>query len=827
MAEPRYDPQEIEPRWRAVWEEMDLFRTDLAGAGRPCYALVMLPYPSGDRLHVGHWYHYGPADSWARFMRMRGFDVFEPIGFDAFGLPAENYAVRTGIHPRDSTEKNIANMIEQLRRMGAMWDWSHAANTSDPGYYRWTQWIFLRLYEAGLAYRAAAPVWWCPTDQTVLANEQVVGDNECERCGTPVVKKDLTQWFFKITAYADELLGALDALEWPDRTKALQRNWIGRSEGVEIGWPIDGRDAAVRTFTTRPDTIYGVTFLALAPEHPLVDAVTTEERREAVEAYRAEARRRSEIERTSLEGGKTGVDTGARAIHPLTGERIPVWVADFVLATYGTGAIQGVPAHDERDHAFVRAVGLPETSVIEPDDPAAHDPEDAYTGHGTVKSSGPYDGMRSEKMIPRVIADLEAEGKGEGRVHYRLRDWLLSRQRYWGAPIPILHCERCGEVPVAEEDLPVELPYDVDFSLGAGKSPLERSPSFMEAACPLCGGPARRDADTMDTFVDSTWYYLRYLSPDRDDVPWDRALADKWVPVYQYSGGIEHATLHLLYSRFMIKALRDLGHVGFDEPFRRLVHQGTITAGGAKMSKSRGNVVSPDDYISEFGADAFRAFLMFGYAWSEGGDWKDDGVRSMAAWLQRVWRLVSHHAEPSAPGRARGNGDRTAQAERDLELARHRTVKAATEDLERWEFHGAIARVMELVNALYAYAPIDRPNDDLDESLLADCLETLVLLMGPIAPHLAEELWSRLGHQPSVVDAPWPAYDESILRTDEVTVVIQVNGKVRDQMQVPRDLADDEVVARALEHGRIPGIVDGSPLRKSIVVANRLVNLVI
>jgi leucyl-tRNA synthetase len=831
MAELRYDPSVIEPAWRRVWQELKLFNTDMRNAEKPCYALVMLPYPSGDRLHVGHWYHYGPADSWARFMRMRGYDVFEPIGFDAFGLPAENYAVQTGIHPKDSTDRNIANMIDQLMNMGAMWDWVHSANTSDPEYYRWTQWIFLQLYRAGLAYRAAAPVWWCPKDQTVLANEQVIGDNECERCGTPVVKKDLTQWFLRITRYADELLEDLDEIEWPERTRVLQRNWIGRSEGVEIEWTVEGHDAAIRTFTTRPDTIYGVTFLALAPEHPLVDRITTSDRRPAVEAYRDQARRRSEIERTSLESEKTGVETGAFVVHPLTDERVPIWVADFVLQSYGTGAIQGVPAHDERDYDFARALGIAIRNVIEPDDPRVLTADRAYTGHGKVVASGSYTGMRSEEMIVKVIRDLESVGKGEQRVHYRLRDWLVSRQRYWGAPIPIVHCERCGEVAVPEEELPVELPYDVDFSLGAGKSPLERSRTFIETTCPSCGGSARRDPDTMDTFVDSAWYFIRYLSPERDDVPWDRALSDRWCPVYQYSGGIEHATLHLLYARFMIKALRDLGHLGFDEPFQRLFHQGTITNQGAKMSKSRGNVISPDDYTAEYGSDAFRAFLMFGYSWSEGGDWKDDGVRAVAAWLQRVWRMVDRHQGLFADARNLRASDRDSPAAKELEVVRHRTVKAVTEDFERWEFNTAIARVMELVNALYQYAPIDHPPGDavsgIDEPFLAECLETLVKLMGPIAPHLAEELWSMLGRAPSVVDAGWPEYDPAVVMTDEVTIVIQVNSKVREQMRAPRDLPEKEVEARALAHGRIPSLLDGTRPRRVIVVPNKLVNLVV
>ncbi len=827
MTEIRYDPHAIEPKWRRVWEEMDLFRTDLAGAERPCYALVMLPYPSGARLHVGHWYHYGPADSWARFMRMRGFDVFEPIGFDAFGLPAENYAVQTGVHPRDSTDKNVANMIGQLKLMGAMWDWAHTANTSDPSFYRWTQWIFLELYKAGLAYRKAAPVWWCPTDQTVLANEQVLEGNVCERCGTPVEKKDLTQWFFRITRYADELLEGLDRLEWPERTKALQRNWIGRSPGVEIDWPVEGSNYVIRTFTTRPDTIYGATFLVLAPEHPLALEITAEEQREQVETYRDRARRLSEIERTSTEAEKTGEFTGAHAHHPLTGERVPIWVADFVLLTYGTGAVQGVPAHDERDHDFARALHLPIVTVIEPDDSDVLS-DRAYTGHGKVVDSGPYTGMRSEDMIGRVIADLAAAGRGTATVNYRLRDWLVSRQRYWGAPIPIVHCADCGEVPVPDGDLPVELPYDVDFSLGAGKSPLERSAEFMNVRCPSCGHSARRDADTMDTFVDSSWYFLRYISPDDAERPWNRSLADTWCPVFQYSGGIEHAVLHLLYARFMMKALRDLGHLGIDEPFRRLVHQGFITNESAKMSKSRGNVISPDEYIADYGADAFRAYLMFGFAWGEGGDWKDEGIRAIAAWLQRVWRLADLHRHFWEEGWRPHAGDSESEESRALVLARHRAIKGATEDLAAWRFNTAIARIMELVNACYHYDPVDQvPRKGVDEPLLKESIETAILLLAPIAPHLAEELWERTGHAPSIVDAPWPKHDPEVLATEEVTVVIQINGKVREEMQVARGLSDDAMRALALAHGRIPALLEGRPVRKAVVVPNRLVSLVV
>jgi leucyl-tRNA synthetase len=826
MAEHRYDPHVIEPKWRTEWEAKDLFRADLEAAADPCYALVMFAYPSGDRLHVGHWYHYGPADTWARFQRMCGRSVFEPFGFDAFGLPAENYAVRTGIHPRDSTDRNVATMIEQLKTMGAMWDWERTLNTSEPEYYKWTQWLFLELYRAGLAHRKAAPVWWCPTDQTVLANEQVVEGNVCERCGSDVEKRDLTQWFFKITNYADELLDGLDEIDWPERTKTLQRNWIGRSTGVEIDWQVADREATIKTFTTRPDTLYGVTFLALAPEHDVLDDIVTDAHRAKVGVYRDRARRLSEIERTSTEAEKTGEFTGAYAIHPLTNEQVPIWVADFVLAGYGTGAIQGVPAHDERDFDFVRAMDLPVVWVIEPES-ADIERDEAYTGHGRVIASGPYTGMRSEEMLEQVTADLVAKGDGKATVHYRLRDWLISRQRYWGAPIPIVHCSACGEVPVAVDDLPVELPYDIDFSLGAGKSPLERSESFMNVACPSCGSDARRDPDTMDTFVDSAWYFLRYLSPDDDERPWNRELVDRWCPIYQYSGGIEHAVLHLLYARFMVKAMRDLGHLGISEPFRRLVHQGTITNRGTKMSKSRDNVISPDDYIEEYGADAFRTYLMFGFAFTEGGDWKDAGIKAVAAWLQRVWRLVDRHRGLWDEDAGGEHETTDSNAARSLRLVLHRSVKGATQDLASWQFNTAIARIMELVNECYQYAPVEEPGEPEDPSLMRTAIETVIRLLAPIAPHLGEELWVMTGRQPPLIDAGWPDYDPEILRTEEVTVVIQINGKVREEMSVPRDLPDQEVEARALAHGRIPELLDGQQVRKVIVVPNKLVSLVV
>jgi leucyl-tRNA synthetase len=891
----RYEPSQIEPEWQRRWEEQGLHHPDLSDTARKCYALVMFSYPSGDRLHVGHWYSYVPADAWARMRRMQGWNVFEPVGFDAFGFPAENYAIKHNAHPSDFTEKNMAYMRTQLKAMGAMYDWDREVVTCHPDYYKWTQWLFLELFKAGLAYRKLAPVNWCPKDESVLANEQVTPEGKCERCGTPVTKRDLTQWFFKITAYADRLLEGLERIDWPEKTKTLQRNWIGRSEGTEIRFEVEGRPGTeIEVFTTRPDTLFGATYLVLAPEHPLVDEITDGVHQYEVDEYRDRTRRLSEIERTSTVKEKTGEPTGAHALHPLTGARLPIWVADYVLLSYGTGAIMGVPAHDQRDLDFANAFGLPVRRVIaRPGEPAAatHGADglvqmrEAEVEEGVLVNSGRFSGMPSAVAMQEITRELERIGGGHGAVKTKMRDWLISRQRYWGAPIPIVHCPTCGEVPVPVEELPVLLPYDVDFSLGEGGiSPLGRSETFRHVRCPRCGGHAERDLDTMDTFVDSSWYFLRYLSAHDGARAFDPAVVNAWCPVDMYVGGIDHATMHLLYARFFIKALHDLGHLAFDEPFQSLRHQGQITRGGAKMSKRWGNAVAPEEYIPTHGTDALRLYLLFGFTFEQGGDWEDTGLHGASRFLQRVWRLALHCAELTSggeptvnggtrgksPGRSRpattrqtdsgraavGRDQNRDEGRRALERAHHYAIAHATHDLERFQFNTAISRIMELVNAAYQFAAgwpsraavseaaagasrspgLERsaaPDraaggspDPADAGLFRQVVEDVVRLLAPAAPHLAEELWRRLGHEGSILEAGWPVHDPELLEDEEVTVVIQIDGKLRDQMRVARDLGEGEVRHRAVTHGRIPGLIGDRDVAQVVVVPNRLVNIV-
>ncbi|NOZ56709.1 MAG: leucine--tRNA ligase, partial [Calditrichaeota bacterium] len=790
-----YPFEEIEPKWRQWWEANRVYETDMTKTENKLYVLVMFLYPSADRLHIGHWYNYGPTDTWARFKRMQGYNVFEPIGYDAFGLPAENYAIKKGVHPAVSTAENIRQIREQLKAIGAMYDWSKEINTSDPEYYKWTQWFFLLLYKNGLAYRKKAPVNWCPSCQTVLANEQVI-DGRCERCGTEVIRKDLVQWFFKITAYAEKLLEGHKKIDWPEKTIEMQRNWIGRSEGAEIEFPVDGHpDMKLEVFTTRPDTLWGVTYMVLAPEHPLVEKLTTPEHKKEVEEYVEKARKVSEIERTSTEREKTGVFTGAYAINPVNGEKVPIWIADYVLVTYGTGAIMAVPAHDQRDFEFATKYNLPIREVISPTGKPSEQPlESAYEGPGIMINSGPFTGTPPEEAIDKVIAWLEEKGIGRRKVNYRLRDWLISRQRYWGAPIPIVYCPNCGEVPVPEEDLPVKLPEKVEFGV-RGVSPLATNPDFVNTTCPKCGAPAKREVDTMDTFVCSSWYYLRYPDPHYDKGAYNPELVRVWLPVDMYVGGAEHATMHLLYARFFTKVLYDLGLVHFDEPFMKLVHQGVITNKGAKMSKSRGNVVNPDDYIRSYGSDTFRLFLMFMGDYTEGGDWSDEGMHGMARFVNRVWRLVNDFVDN--PPR----GSETAQTEK-LRRQRHYAVKMVTRDLERFHFNTAISRIMELVNEISAYrqnVPVEQQNAD----VLRDAVETLVLLLAPFAPHMGEELWARIGGKPTVFDHPWPTYDEAALATEKVKMAVQVNGKVRATIEVDANADKDRVIEAALADPKI------------------------
>jgi leucyl-tRNA synthetase len=800
-----YDPITLERRWQERWAESGLYRTDEDPEKTKHYALTMLPYPSGD-LHVGHWYAMTPSDTRARFMRMRGYKVFFPIGFDAFGLPAENAAINRGIHPYRWTMSNIENMRGQIRQMGTMFDFDAEVVTCDPEYYRWNQWFFLKFFEKGLAYRKEVPVDWCPKDNTTLAREQVVGpDRRCERCGTPVIRKNLVQWLFKITDYADELLD-FSNIEWPERVRALQTNWIGRSEGAEIFFEVEGY-GTIEVFTTRPDTVFGATFFVLAPEHPAVEQITTLERSDEVRAYVEKASRMTEIDRTDVTREKTGVFTGAYAINPATGEKIPVFVADYVLMGYGTGAIMAVPGQDQRDWDFARKYDLPIIRTVRPPEDFAGE---AYIGEGAAINSGFLDGLNVEDAKARIIEWLEAQGKGRAAVTYRLRDWLISRQRYWGTPIPIIYCDNCGTVPVPEADLPVLLPEDAEF-MPTGESPLKRDPDFYNTVCPGCGGPATRETDTMDTFVDSSWYWYRYLSPHYGEGPWEPEKGEEWLPVDIYTGGIEHAILHLLYARFWTKTMRDLGLVEFGEPFNRLYNQGIILGEDAeKMSKSRGNVVNPRNYVDRYGADALRDFLMFIGPWDQGGPWDARGIEGVSRFLRRALSLTD-------------DGDPSGAEADPAELPRrtNRTVKKITEDLEAFRFNTAIAALMEQTNYLLAI------KGQVGEEEWGDALRTFALVLAPFAPHHAEEMWAAMGEPYSVHEQAWPAWDETLIAAEEITLVVQVNGKLRDRIEVPADITEEAATELALSSERVRLHVEGREIRKSIYVPGRLVNLVV
>jgi leucyl-tRNA synthetase len=801
-----YDPTELEHRWQERWAESGLYKTDEDENKPKHYALTMLPYPSGD-LHVGHWYPMTPSDTRARFMRMNGFRVFFPIGFDAFGLPAENAAIGRGIPPRDWTYSNIERMRGQLRQMGAMFDFDSEVVTCDPEYYRWNQWFFLKFFERGLAYRMEAPVDWCPKDNTTLAREQVVGpDRRCERCGTPVIKKNLPQWLFKITDYAEELLD-FSKIDWPERVETLQRNWIGRSEGAEIRFEIEGY-GPVEVFTTRPDTLFGATFFVMSPEHPAIEAITTPQQAEEVRAYVERAARMSEIDRTDVTREKTGVFTGAYAINPANGEEIPVYIADYVLMGYGTGAIMAVPAHDERDFEFAKKYGIEIRTVIAPPDWNGEHLDEAYAGGGTMVNSKEFDGTPSTEGKEKVTAWLEERGAGKAAVTYRLHDWLISRQRFWGTPIPIIFCDECGIVP--EEDLPVLLPEDTEF-MPTGESPLKLDPGFYNTECPRCGGPATRETDTMDTFMDSSWYWYRYLSPHYDKGPFDPERGEKWLPVDQYTGGIEHAILHLLYARFFTKVMRDLGLVDFDEPMTRLRNQGNILGpDGQKMSKSRGNVVNPQEYVDRFGSDALRCFLMFIGPWNEGGPWDGKGIEGVSRWLKRALSLVTGGVSSG------GEADPSEFARRT-----NRLVKKITEDLEAFRFNTAIAALMEHTNYLLAV------RGRLGDEEWHEALRTFVTVLSPFAPHHAEEMWATMGEDYSVHEQAWPGYEEALIQASEITLVVQVNGKLRDRIEAPADISEETAKELALSSARVRSHLEGKELRKSIYVPGRLVNLVV
>ena len=802
-------------KWQKKWEETGLYKFDRNNIDKKLYCLEMFSYPSGANLHVGHWYNYGLTDSWARLKRMQGWNVFHPQGFDAFGLPAENYAIKTGIHPRDSTYSNIRTMEEQLRKMGATFDWDYEVITCDPGYYKWTQWIFLQLFKHGLAYRKKAPVNWCPSCKTVLANEQVV-DGACERCKNEVTKKDLTQWFFKITEYARELLDCLPQLDWPEKTKKIQQNWIGRSEGAEIVFEGADGSFSFKVFTTRADTLYGVTYVVLAPENELVDKITTPECRDAVEQYREQAKKQSEIERLSTVREKTGVFTGAYAINPANGDKVPIWIADYVLAGYGTGCVMAVPAHDERDYEFATKFNLPIKRVIKGEEGV--DDTLPFVEDGILVDSAEFSGMDSAQARLEIVKKLSKQGKGELKVNYRLRDWLVSRQRYWGAPIPIIHCEECGAVPVPEKDLPVELPYNVEFTPD-GESPLAKCEEYINTTCPKCGKPAKRDPDTLDTFVCSSWYFLRYPDNKNSEKAFDTEWINKMLPVDKYVGGAEHAAMHLLYARFFTKALRDMGYLNFDEPFLSLVHQGTILGpDGNRMSKSRGNTISPDDYINEYGSDIFRMYLGFGFAYTEGGPWSDDGIKAIARFVGRVERLVETAASL----------DKTVESEygseeKELDFVRNTAIRGVTEDAERFQFNTSIARMMELVNALYKYESSGHRN----HRFFTDTVMDVLKLMAPFAPHLAEELWEKMGGPYSIFDQKWPQWDEKALVRDEVEIVVQLNGKIKEKIMVPSGLDKTQTEEAAMKDEKVIRLLEGKTVVKVIAVPGRLVNIVV
>ncbi|MEE4194630.1 MAG: leucine--tRNA ligase [Anaerolineae bacterium] len=812
-----FDPGVIEPKWQQKWEADGLYHADIDLSKPKHYALTMLPYPSGD-LHIGHWYAMAPSDARARYMRMHGYNVMFPMGFDSFGLPAENAAIKRNIHPHEWTEKNIDYMRRQLRTMGAMFDWRREMVSSHPEYYHWTQWFFVKLFKNGLAYRKESAVDWCPNCNTTLAREQVWGDDRhCERCETPVIKKNLVQWFFKTTRYAEELL-SYDGIDWPERVQALQTNWIGRSTGAMVTFKTAKEGHDIEIFTTRPDTLWGATFMVLAPEHDLVKEITTDEQRKAVEAYVEEAVRQTDIQREATDKEKTGVFTGAYAINPVNGEEIPIWIADYVLTTYGTGAIMAVPAHDQRDFEFARKFGLEVRVVIQPEDmePIVEaDMTESVPAKGTMVNSGELTGTGGDNTIQTVCDWLEVKGIGHAEIQYRLRDWLISRQRYWGAPIPMIHCPECGIVPVPEDQLPVELPEDVEW-LPTGESPLKLHSTWKHVKCPICGGNAERDTDTMDTFMCSSWYHLRYLSPWYHEGPWDPKEYDYWMPVDVYTGGIEHANMHLMYTRSFHKMLRDMGIGKGDEPMMKLRNQGMVLAeNGEKMSKSRGKTVSPDELVEKYGADTVRAYLMFFSRWSQGGPWSYSGIEGTSRWLKRVWSMLM---EPDDHPNSAKKG-----VIRELRRKVHQTLKEVTYHFEEFEFNTIISSLMELANVMGQAKRDGAYGTD----AWKEATEIYIKMMAPVTPHVAEEMWMELGYPYSVHTQRWPEVDEEAAAEDMITLIVQVNGKLRDRITVPADIEEEDAKKVALASETVQRFMEGKEPRKVIVIPGRLVNIVI
>jgi leucyl-tRNA synthetase len=811
-----YNPQVIESKWQQTWKETELYRQRIDHNQTKYYAMTMLPYPSGE-LHIGHWYAMSPSDARARYMRMKGFNVLFPMGFDAFGLPAENAAIKHGVHPAKWTFANIARMREQLHTMGTMFDWEREAVSADPSYFRWSQWFFKKLMEMGLAYRKMAAVDFCPNCNTTLAREQVWGDDHhCERCGTPVIKKDLEQWFFKITDYAEELLD-FSSIDWPERVKVMQTNWIGRSTGADVTFHSELVDP-IEIFTTRPDTLWGATFMVLAPEHPLVDKLTTPQQADAVLTYREQAQRLSDIDRETADREKTGVFTGAYAINPVNKARVPIWIADYVLMTYGSGAIMAVPAHDERDFEFATKYGLEIIEVIRMPGRTAEDGPlaEAFTSktEGVMINSDQFDGTPVSEAVETVTVWLEENNMGIAAIHYRLRDWLISRQRYWGTPIPVVYCAQHGAVPVPDEDLPVLLPEDVEF-LPTGESPLKLHEGFLHTECPICGQPALRETDTMDTFMCSSWYQYRYLSPRYDEGPFDPEEGAYWLPVDQYTGGIEHATMHLIYTRFFTKTMRDMGLVDFDEPMLALYNQGMVLGeDGEKMSKSRGNVIAPDELVQRYGADAVRVYLMFFAKWDQGGPWNYDGIKGPQRLLSDIWEIALLDYEEAGVD---------SQADRALRRKTHQVIRKVSEDLESFSFNTAVAAIMEQRNALQAA----QREQNVSRSVWDEAVQNLLLLLAPMAPHITEELWSRHGKPYSIHQQAWPTWDPEIAKEETITLIVQINGRVRDRLSVPAVTPDEELQKAALASDKVKRHLDGKEPRKVIVVKGKLVNIVV
>ena len=812
---PMYRPDQIEPKWQKQWEADGLYHANIDPQAPKFYALTMLPYPSGD-LHIGHWYAMSPSDARARFKRMQGYNVMFPMGFDAFGLPAENAAIQRRIHPKEWTEANIDNMRRQLKSMGTMIDWRREAVSSDPRYYKWTQWFFLQFFNNDLAYQKEAPVDFCPNCNTTLAREQVQGeDRHCERCKTPVIKKNLVQWFFRTTHYADELLD-FSGIDWPEQVQTLQTNWINRSEGASVVFNTEQGDD-IEVFTTRPDTLWGATFMVLAPEHPLVEKVTTAEQAQAVADYQTQAERMGDIQRETTDREKTGVFTGGYAINPVNDERIPIWIADYVMMGYGTGAIMAVPAHDQRDFEFARKYDLPIIVVIQPlgEKPLiSSEMEVAVPAAGEMVNSGPLTGTPGAEAFRMAIKFIEEKGVGKYAVNYRLRDWLISRQRYWGAPIPIIHCPKCGTIPVPEADLQVKLPEDVAW-LPTGQSPLKLHPTWRMTRCPNCGEEAERETDTMDTFMCSSWYHLRYLSPDYDQYPFDPLEYDYWMPVDTYTGGIEHATMHLIYTRFFHKACRDLGITKGDEPMLQLRNQGMVLGEDhEKMSKSRGNVISPDDLIKAYGADTVRAYLMFFARWELGAPWNSSGIEGSIRWLRKVWFTF---LEPP-------QAERKASKEELRKLRRkvHQTLQSVTSDFENFNFNTIVSGLMELLNEMTTAKAVGA----YDTEVWIEAEHLYLRMLAPVCPHIAEELWVRRGHEYSIHTQPWPEVDQDATKEEQITLIVQVNGKLRDRLVVSVTISEAEAKTAALESEAVQSYLEGKAPKKVIYVPGRLVNIV-